>query len=240
MSEYSSNTAFIQESQAGNDAATEELIKRNYPLAVSLARKFSGRGVDTEDLIQLALIGMLKAIRTFDVNRGTAFSTYAVPLITGEIRKFLRDDGLIKVSRENKKNGAILLRCREEYLEKHGCEPHIDELCEITGFTKEQVSDALNSTKPVASIFEPIGSNSETYTVESSVEDTSSSLDAAFDRIALADALKRLPEESRKIIILRYFKDLSQQQTAQILGLTQVKVSRKEKKIIAQLRESIV
>ncbi|MDD6094825.1 MAG: sigma-70 family RNA polymerase sigma factor [Clostridia bacterium] len=239
MSEYSSNTAYIEEAQQGNEQAAEELIKKNYPLAVSLARRFSGRGVDTEDLIQLALIGMLKAIRTFDLSRGTAFSTYAVPLIMGEIRKFLRDDGLIKVSRENKKNGAVILHAREEFQEKHGREPHIEELCSLTGLTKEEVCDALNSSKPVASLFEPIGNN-EGYTVENSLEDLGSSIDSAFDRIALSEALKKLPKESQKLIILRYFKDMSQQRTAEIMGLSQVKVSRKEKKIIEELRKSIV
>ncbi len=239
LTEYSSNTSYIEASQSGDEEATQELIKKNYPLAVSLARRFSGRGVDTEDLIQLALIGMLKAIRTFDLSRGTAFSTYAVPLIMGEIRKYLRDDGLIKVSRENKKNGAILLRAREEFLEKEGREPHIEELCAITGIGKEEADEALNSSRPVASLFDPLGGN-ESFTVENSVEDTGSSMESVFDRIALNDALKKLPEESRKLIILRYYRDMSQQQTAEILGLTQVKVSRKEKKIIEELRKIIV
>lgn len=239
LSEYSSNAVYIEQSQKGDSLATEELIKKNYPLAVSLARRFSGRGVETEDLIQLALIGMLKAIKTFDLERGTAFSTYAVPLIMGEIRKFLRDDGLIKVSRENKKNGAILLNASERFQEKHGREPHINELCEITGLTKQEACDALNSSRPVASIFDPVGNN-DTYTLENSLGDGGESIESAFDKIALAEAVKKLPEESRKLIALRYFKDLSQQKTAEILGISQVKVSRREKKIIEELRKSII
>lgn len=239
MAEYNSNAAYLEASQSGNEKATEELIKINYPLAVSLAKRFAGRGVDMEDLIQLALIGMLKAIRTFDLDRGTAFSTYAVPLILGEIRKFLRDDGLIKVSRENKRNGAILLHCREEFLEKYGREPHIDELSSLSGLDRNTVCDALNSTRPVSSISDPIGNN-ETYTVENSIEDINASPEKAFDRLALSEALKKLPRESRKLIILRYFKDMSQQQTADILGMSQVKVSRTEKKIIEELRKSII
>ena len=113
MNSYSENLLLIEKAQGGDKDANEALIKKNYPLAVSLAKRFTGRGTELEDLIQLALIGMLKAINSFDPERGCAFSTYAVPLIIGEIRKFLRDDGLIKISRENKKNSAILLRLRE-------------------------------------------------------------------------------------------------------------------------------
>lgn len=239
MTSYNDNIDNVIRSQNGDDAATEELIRTNYPLAASLARRFQGRGVETEDLIQIALIGMLKAIKTFDISRGTAFSTYAVPLIIGEIRKFLRDDGLIKVSRDNKRNSAVLLRCREKFLEKHGREPHIDELCAETGFNEETVIEALNSSRPVASLSDPIGDDAE-FTVENTVEDPASSIDKTIDRIALSEALATLDERSRKLIMLRYFRDMSQQQTADILGLSQVKVSREEKKIIAFLRENIV
>lgn len=182
---------------------------------------------------------MLKAIKTFDASRGTAFSTYAVPLIMGEIRKFLRDDGLIKVSRDNKRNSAILLRCREKFCEEHGREPHIDELCRETGLDAEAVTQALNSSRPVASLSDPIGEDAE-FTVENTLEDHNASMDRTVDHIALGEALSSLDERSRKLIMLRYFRDMSQQQTADILGLSQVKVSREEKKIIAFLRQSIV
>lgn len=239
MASYNDNIDNVILSQGGDEAATEELIRTNYPLAASLARRFQGRGVETEDLIQIALIGMLKAIKTFDTSRGTAFSTYAVPLIIGEIRKFLRDDGLIKVSRDNKRNSAILLRCREKFCEQHGREPHIDELCALTGLKEETVIEALNSSRPVASLSDPIGDDAE-FTVENTVEDPVASIDKTVDRIALGEALASLDERSRKLIMLRYFRDMSQQQTADILGLSQVKVSREEKKIIAFLRENIV
>ncbi len=239
MASYNDNINNVVLSQSGDEAATEELIKTNYPLAASLARRFQGRGVENEDLIQIALIGMLKAIKTFDTSRGTAFSTYAVPLIIGEIRKFLRDDGLIKVSRDNKRNSAILLKCRESFCEKHGREPHIDELCQETGLDEETVTDALNSVRPVASLSDPIGDDAE-FTVENTLEDHAASMDKTIDHIALNDALSSLDERSRKLIILRYFRDMSQQQTADILGLSQVKVSREEKKIIAYLRKNIV
>lgn len=239
MSDYSDNKAYIEMSKNGDESATEELIRRNYALAASIAKRFCGRGVEYEDLIQLALIGMLKAIRTFDTERGTAFSTYAVPLIMGEIRKFLRDDGMIKVNRQMRRNGAILMRCREEFMEREGREPHIEELAYLTGLSHDEISSALDSSRPVASLSEQIGDD-PSLTIENTVEDTEHSMERIFDRIALSDALERLPDNWRKIIILRYFRDYSQQQTADALGLSQVKVSREEKKIIAHLRENIV
>jgi len=239
LDQYKDNVILIEKAQKGDEAAAEALIKLNYPLAVSLARRFAGRGCELEDLIQLALFGMLKAIKSFDSSRGCAFSTYAVPLIIGEIRKFLRDDGLIKVSRENKKNSAVILKIREEFSGKHSREPHIDELCALSGLDRESVLCALDCSRPVASISEPL-TDEGGFTVESILGDEGQSMDRTFDRIALADALAKLPEQWRKIIILRYFRDMSQQQTADILGLSQVKVSREEKKIIAELRKSIV
>ena len=239
MSDYSDNKTYIELSKSGDENATEELIRRNYALATSIAKRFCGRGVEYEDLIQLALIGMLKAIRTFDTDRGTAFSTYAVPLIMGEIRKFLRDDGMIKVNRQMRRNGAILMRSREEFMESEGREPHIEELMEMTGLSRDEIAVALDSCRPVASLSEQIGDD-PSLTIENTVEDTEHSMDRIFDRVALSDALDRLPDNWRRIIVLRYFKDYSQQQTADILGLSQVKVSREEKKIIAHLRENIV
>lgn len=239
MDSYKDNLEYIEKAQSGDSEAQEILIKSNYPLAVSLAKRFMGRGCELEDLIQLALFGMLKAIKSFDRTRGCAFSTYAVPLIVGEIRKFLRDDGLIKVSRENKKNSAVILRLREEFCHSHGREPHIDELCTLSGLDREIVITALDCSKPVASISEPL-TDEGGFTVENILEDGGQSIEHVFDRIALSDALARLPENWRKIIVLRYFKDMSQQQTADALGLSQVKISREEKKIIAELRKSIM
>ncbi|MBQ2730146.1 MAG: sigma-70 family RNA polymerase sigma factor [Clostridia bacterium] len=239
MNSYKDNLLYIEKAKDGDIEAQENLIRMNYPLAVSLARRFMGRGCELEDLIQLALFGMLKAIRSFDPERGCTFSTYAVPLIIGEIRKFLRDDGLIKVSRENKKNSAVLLRLREEFSREYGREPHIDELCSLSGMSRETVIIALDCSKPVASISEPL-TDEGGFTVENILGDDGASIESTFDRIALTDALSKLPEEWKKIIIMRYFRDMSQQQTANALGLSQVKVSREEKKIIQELRKSIV
>ena len=238
MNDYTENTILLHRSRDGDEGATEELIRRNYALALSIAKRFTGRGCELEDLIQLALFGMLKAIRTFDFERGCAFSTYAVPLIMGEIRKFLRDDGMIKVSRETRKNGAILMRHREEFMACHGREPTISELSKISGFEADDIVSILGAARPVGSLQDKIGDD-PALTVENTVEDTDASIEKVFDRIALSDALLELPAEQRRIIILRYFRDYSQQQVADVMGLSQVKVSREEKKIIAALRKKI-
>ena len=238
MTSYNENLCYIEKAQAGDSEAQDELIRLNYPLAVSLAKRFCGRGCELEDLIQLALIGMLKAIRSFDIERGCTFSTYAVPLIIGEIRKFLRDDGLIKVSRENRKNGAVILKIREEFLSLHTREPRIDELCDLSGLSRDEVICALDCSRPVASLSEPLTDDS-TFCAENLIADDSTSIEAAFSKIVLADALSQLCDIHRRIIIMRYFKDMSQQETADALGLSQVKVSREEKKIMAILRKSM-
>ncbi len=238
MSDYTENYELIRRSREGDESATEELIRKNYALALSVAKRFTGRGTELEDLIQLALFGMLKAIRTFDLSRGCAFSTYAVPLIMGEIRKFLRDDGMIKVSRETRKNGAILMRAREEYIGRHGSEPSLSCLASITGFPVDDIANILVASRPVGSLQDKIGDD-PALTVENTVEDTDASIEKVFDRIALSDALSELPAAQRRIIILRYFRDYSQQQVADVMGLSQVKVSREEKKIMAILRKKI-
>ncbi len=238
MSDYTENYELIRRSREGDESATEELIRKNYALALSIAKRFVGRGAELEDLIQLALFGMLKAIRTFDLERGCAFSTYAVPLIMGEIRKFLRDDGMIKVSRETRKNGAILMRAREEYIGRNGSEPSLSCLASLTGFEVDDIANILVAARPVGSLQDKIGDD-PALTVENTVEDTDASIEKVFDRIALSDALSELPEAQRRIIILRYFRDYSQQQVADVMGLSQVKVSREEKKIMAILRKKI-
>ncbi len=238
MADYADNNELIRRSRDGDEGATEELIQKNYALALSVAKRFTGRGCELEDLIQLALFGMLKAIRTFDFSRGCVFSTYAVPLIMGEIRKFLRDDGMIKVSRETKKNGAIIMRAMENYISEHGSEPSLKELSTMTGIDVCDIGNILAAARPVSSLQDKIGDD-PALTVENTVEDADASMEKVFDRIALSDALSELPADQRRIIILRYFRDYSQQQVADAMGLSQVKVSREEKKIIAFLRRKI-
>lgn len=235
---YAENLILLAKAQSGDEHATEELMRRNAGLVQSIAVKFCGRGTEFEDLVQIGNIGMLKAIRSFDAARGCVFSTYAVPLIFGEIRRFLRDDGLIKVSRPQKKLGAMLMRAKEEYITKNGASPHIDEIAAACGVSPEEAAAALSAVSPTMSLSEPLCGEGENFTLENTLceEDGNEKM---LEKITLAEALAKLPELWRRIVLLRYFKDLSQQSTAEILGLSQVKVSREEKKLIEFLRREL-
>lgn len=230
--------------QAEADDALERLVEENSGLVRKIARRFVGRGTDEEDLVQIGMIGMVKAIRSFDLERGTAFSTYAVPLIVGEIRRHLRDDGLIRVGRGYKKLGAMLLRERNRILTEEGREPGISELAMLCDATPEEAAEALDASMPVSSFSDPLagGEAEENLTLESRLpdEESAEALLKLEDKIALGQAIRRLSELHRKIVLLRYYRGCTQQETAVRLGLNQVKISREEKKIIIQLRKELV
>lgn len=216
-------------------AATEELINKNMGLVRSIALRFCGRGTEYDDLVQIGTIGMLKAIRTFDADRGTVFSTYAVPLIVGEIRRHLRDDGIIKVGREQRRLGIELRHVSERIMNEEGREAHIEELAAAVGVSLEEAAMAIEATTPLLSLS---GGGDETGELEDRLwVGEFDEMERVRDRIALGQAIDKLPVEWRKIILLRYYRNLTQKETADRLGLTQVKVSREEKKILEKLRE---
>lgn len=221
----------------GDTSVESRILELNSGLVNGIAHRFKGRGTDFEDLQQIGSIGLLKAIRSFDLERGFAFSTYAVPLIIGEIRRFLRDDGLIKVSRIQKRMGALLMHEREKYIAEHGVEPRLDEIAAAVGVTPEEAAEALDSASPVRSLTEPIGDDD--FSLEDVIPASEDSLGKMVEKIALNETITTLPPLWRQIITLRYFRDYSQQQTADALGLTQVKISREEKKIFASLRGAL-
>ena len=237
--DFNKNQELLQKATQGDERATEELMTSNLGLVRSIALKFKDRGVEYEDLVQIGSIGMLKAIRSFDFDKGTAFSTYAVPLIIGEIRRFIRDDGLIKVSRIYKQQGAQLMREREKYLMEYGCEPHIDELAKICGMSPQEAAIAIDATSCVNSLSASINGEDDGFTLENTLCEEKNEIDAKIEHIALTQAISALPPLWRKIVTLRYLKEFSQQATAKILGLTQVKISREEKKIFATLRKEL-
>lgn len=234
---YERNAELLERVRKGDDSAVEELTLANIGLVRSLASRFVGRGTELEDLIQLGNIGLLKAIRTFDADRGTAFSTYAVPLIIGEIRRFLRDDGAIKVGRAVKRDAAALMRAREQFCTKTGREPRINELADMCGLDTASASAALDAASGVLSFSDPVAGTE--LTLEQTVSDPDDRMDGSIERLALAEAMNRLDETQRKIILLRYFRERSQKETADALGLTQVKISREEKKIFEILRSEL-
>ena len=234
---YAENTALLERSRQGDEKATEALMLANGGLVRNIASRFEGRGVDAEDLFQIGFIGLLKAIRTFDPSRACAFSTYAVPLIFGEIRRHLRDEGPIKVSRTQKRLAAMLAREREQAI-KRGENPRIEDLAAACGVTPAEAAVALDAMAPIRSLSETLFGEEDGPTLDDTVTDEDEA-ERTFHHLALSMSIDKLSPLRKKIILLRYWRDLSQQQVADQLGLTQVKVSREEKKIIAFLREEL-
>lgn len=230
---YDDNPRLLAAARDGDGRAEEELVRANAGLVRSVAARFSDRGYDREELFDVGQIGLLKAVRTFDLARGCAFSTYAVPLIFGEIRRFLRDDGPIKVSRE-KKRLAALLSAERERAAASGLDLRLSEIAERVGVTPEEAADALDAVSPVRSLSE-YAYRDEGPTLGETIADEGEN-ERVFDKIAVALAVAKLPALRKKIVLLRYYRDLSQQKVADLLGLTQVKVSREEKRAIEFLR----
>lgn len=223
----------IRAAQAGDRGAGEVLIAENSGLIWSVARRFIGRGTETEDLYQLGCLGFLKAVEGFDLEYGTQFSTYAVPKIAGEIRRFLRDDGAVKVSRTLKEQAASIKTMRAHLLTALGREPTIQEISRQTGLSPEQIAEAETATACIGSIDCQIGDDGFSLEKVLSGDDPEESM---LERIALRQAIEKLPERERLVVMLRYFHDLTQERVAKVLGVSQVQVSRIEKKAIGMLR----
>lgn len=233
---YDKNLDLLQDYRDGNSEAGEQLAKLNMPLVYSVAGRFSGRGADMSDLVECGTIGLVKAMRTFDFSHGCAFSTYAVPLIFGEIRRFLRDDGIIKVSREEKRLAGLLNAERERRLSV-GEDADITSVARAVGVSPQDAASAIFSAVPPRSLDE-YAYDDDTVTLGSTICDEEAEV-RSFNKFALRIAIEKLEPEQKKLIILRYFRDLSQSEVAKILGLSQVKVSREEKKIMAILRAEL-
>ena len=232
---YDKNLALLKEYRAGDRAAGEELAIFNKPLVYKIASKFSGRGVELEELVEMGNIGLVKAINTFDFSRECAFSTYAVPLIFGEIRRFLRDDGLIKVSRESKRLSAVI-NAERDRRKALGLDAGISAIADAVGISREDAAMAIFSGAVPRSLDEPVFDEEDGATLGAVICDDEEE-GKNFDRLSLRLALERLSDFERKLILLRYFRDLSQSRCAEIMGLSQVKVSRTEKKILGKLGE---
>lgn len=224
----------IARSQAGEQEAGELLIKENAGLIWSVARRFIGRGAEADDLYQLGCLGFLKAVDGFDLNFGTQFSTYAVPKIAGEIRRFLRDDGTVKVSRGIKERAAVIKTVRSQLLQALGREPTVQEIAQQTGLTPEDIAIAETATASVESIQQESGTDG--FTLENVLTDTETE-EVILERISLNQAIEKLPQRECMVIRLRYFHGLTQERVAKVLDVSQVQVSRIEKKALARLKE---
>lgn len=224
----------ISRAQQGDREASERLITENTGLIWAVARRFIGRGVETEDLYQLGCMGFLKAVEGFDTAYGTQFSTYAVPKISGEIRRFLRDDGALKVSRSIKEQAVTIKGIRSKLTTLLGREPTIQEISDQTGFTPEEIALAENATAATESIHQETGEDG--FCLESILTDTESE-EKMVEKIALKQAVEKLPERERMVIQLRYYHCLTQQRVAKVMQVSQVQVSRIEKKALNKIRE---
>jgi len=220
--------------QAGDEQAKELLITENSGLIWSIARRFIGRGAELDDLYQLGCMGFLKAADGFDPEYGTQFSTYAVPKITGEIRRFLRDDGAVKGSRGIKERAATIKMKRNQLIHALGREPTLQEIARQTGFTPEEIAVAESATATVESIQQTIGD--EGFSLENLLTDTASE-ESLLEQISLRQAIEKLPDRERTVIQLRYFHALTQERIAKVMQVSQVQISRIEKKALARLKE---
>ena len=217
----------------GDSKAAETLVEENSGLIWSVARHFFGRGVDSDDLYQIGCIGFLKAIKGFDTEYGTQFSTYAVPKISGEIRRFLRDDGAIKVSRGLKEQAQKIRLARHELEQRLGREPSLKEISDATGLCPEDIATAETATGPTQSL--QYESGEEGFSLENVLGDYGQE-ERLVERFSLDEAIKKLPEREQMVISLRYFHGLTQDKTSKAVGVSQVQVSRLERKAIEQLR----
>lgn len=236
MLDHDTTLALIKRAQSGDDGAKEELVKENIPLVKSVVKRFKGRG-EYDDLMQLGAIGFIKAIQNFDETYGVRFSTYAVPMISGEIKRFLRDDGAVKVSRWAKTLAQKINVFIDEKLKSGEKEPTVDEIAQNFGVDAEQVVFAMDTGHYLLSLSSTVGDDD--VTLEDKIVGDRSP-DEDLDKIMLKDFIEDLPEREKKVIILRYFRDKTQSEIAAELGVSQVQVSRIECKVLQKLKDKLV
>ena len=230
----------IKSAKEGDKEATDILVKENMGLIRSILKRFLGRGYEAEDLFQIGAIGLIKAIRRFDLNYDVKFSTYAVPMIMGEIKRYIRDDGIIKVSRSIKELSYKVSAVRETLIRETGEEPTISQIAARMGISPEEVSVAIEATAKPDSLYAKIDDGSqEGQALIDRIESPTDYEKESVDKILISSMLKEFPEREQKIIILRYFRRKTQGEIAKMLGISQVQVSRIEKKVLLKMRERL-
>ncbi|EXG86075.1 FliA/WhiG subfamily RNA polymerase sigma-28 subunit [Lacrimispora sphenoides] len=240
MSLMDETMRLIEMAHEGDKAARDQLVTDNFGLVWSIVRRFTGRGYEPEDLFQIGSIGLMKAIDKFDLSYEVKFSTYAVPMITGEIKRFLRDDGMIKVSRSIKEMGLKVKNVREELVYRFGREPTLEEIAGEIGASKEEVAASIEAGAEVESLYRSVNKNDEnSILLIDKIEEESSAQEELLNRMVLRELLTALSDKDREIIIRRYYYNETQSQIAAKLGISQVQVSRLEKKILKQMREKL-
>ncbi len=230
----------LKKARAGDMAAREKLISGNLRLVLSVIQKFSGRGENVDDLFQVGCIGLIKAIDNFNVDLDVKFSTYGVPMIVGEIRRYLRDNSAIRVSRSVRDTAYRVLQCKEKYLAEHQKEPTVEEIARALDISREDVVMALDAVVDPVSLFEPVYSDGgDTVCVMDQVRDRKNTDERWLDRIALSDAMNKLGERERKILALRFFQGKTQMEVSAEVGISQAQVSRLEKNALNQIRKDL-
>lgn len=231
----------IRRAQAGEKEAREVLIEENLGLVHHIVKRFFGRGYEAEDLFQIGVIGLMKAIDKFNTAFEVKFSTYAVPLIAGEIKRFIRDDGMVKVSRTLKENGMKVKYAKERLSGKLGREPSMLEVAQEAGLTMEELVLAMEANVQVESIYKSVYQNdgNEIYMVDQLADESRDEQEGLLNHLVVKQLLNSLTEKEQKLIILRYYQDKTQTEVARILGISQVQVSRMEKRILFSMREKM-
>lgn len=237
---YETNTEDIIKAQEKSEEAMEKIITNNSGLVWSIVNRFLGRGYSKEELYQIGCIGLIKAIQRFDVKFEVKISTFAVPYIMGEIKRFLRDDGPIKISRSIKELGTKIREIQRDYLAKNGKDIKISEIAKILNTKVEDIAQALEASKPLDSIDEEIYEGDDTQSKISKISNNKDEMGELVNKITIRDLIKGLEKREQEIILLRYYKQKTQNEVAKTLGISQVQVSRIEKKILMQMREKIV
>jgi RNA polymerase sporulation-specific sigma factor len=230
--------ALIQQAREGDKAARDKVITENIALVWSIVRRFTNRGCDAQDLFQIGSIGLMKAVDKFDESFQVQFSTYAVPMISGEIKRFLRDDGMLKVSRSLKENGWRVQKAKEKLAQELGRDGTINEVAKETGLSIEDIVMAMEANSEVESIYKPVyqSDENEICLVDKLPEPVNKG-EQLLNRLVLRELLKKLEEKERKLICLRYFEERTQAEVARELGISQVQVSRLEKKILGRMQK---
>ncbi len=236
------NSVLIQKAREGEKEAREVLIEQNLGLVRHIVKRFLGRGYEAEDLFQIGVIGLIKAIDKFNTEYQVKFSTYAVPLITGEIKRFIRDDGMIKVSRNLKENGMKVMHARESLVRKWGREPSVDEVAGETALSVEEVLLALEANVQVDSIYKSVYQNdgNEIFMVDQLADKNGSAHEEVLNHLLIHQLLEGLGREEQKLIIWRYYQDKTQTEVAKMMGISQVQVSRMEKRILLGMRQKML
>lgn len=233
---YNDNIKYIKLAQDNDEEAMEILIKNNSGLIWNIVKRFMGRGYESEDLYQIGSIGLIKAIKRFDISLDVQLSTYAVPYIMGEIKRFIRDDGIIKVSRQTKELSIKIRQIQNEYLNKNGEEISITKIAQILNISKEEIAGAIESNNTVNSIYSVEGANEDERMLLEKISDNKDEYKNLVDKITLNEIINNLDEREKKVVLLRYYKEQTQAQVGKILGITQVQVSRIEKKVLDKMR----